>query len=113
MTYTPTDDRSKWPAEARKVAEDHHIPEGSWFYRVIDWPVKDAYDEDYQLPHQPRGERTWRWIRNKPLTGTRPNQKRWLFAQKWPEREGVIKSGGTQYRDMTLSTEVDETEAVA
>lgn len=110
--YVPSTDRSQWPAEAVGLAEWAQLPEHALFYRVVDWPVEDPWGDEIKLPKLPRGQQSYRWMPVKIFTGPGRGDKCWIFAQRWPERERVIKAG-KDVRDVTLSTAADPAEAVA
>lgn len=97
-----TADRTTWPDEAVKLAESELLPDDALFYGSIVWPNPSAYADAIELPPQPRGERSWRWCAVKVVTGPGRGDRLWLFAMRWPERAGVIKSGGTAHRDVLI-----------
>lgn len=109
---TPNADRTQWPAEAIALAEWAQLPEHAEFHKVVDWPVKEPWEDCIDLPKLPRGQQSYRWIRVPIHTGKRSlgTARVWIFAMKWPERGCVIESGRDK-RDVTLSTAADPAEA--
>lgn len=99
---TGTADRSLWPEEAVAIADSELLPDDALFFRAVRWPYKTPYDDYMVLPRQPRGERSWRWCPVKVVVGKRPDERVFLYAMKWPERAGVIASGGTARRDVFI-----------
>lgn len=113
--YKPCSDRTKWPEEARAIANDPKfgLTEEAIFYHETEFPNANPFADYIELPYQKRGARTFRWIPLRVFVGPGKGNRVFSFAIKWPEREGVIASGGTKYHDVRLSTETDCTEAVA
>ena len=106
MSYTPSADRSTWPAEARAIAEDPKLklPDHAVFYMDYVWPNPDAWIGALKLPRVRYGD-TEMWVPVRVHTGGRPDHV-WVFAQKIPRKP-------PRNLECKLSTEVDETEAVA